>query len=373
MKFTLVGTFPPFRGGIAHFNVTLAKALSENHEVLAINFTTQYPQRLFPGKTQYEEDSQPLPFSNKTLLSSINPRSWSRTGQAIVEFSPDVIIFKYWLPFFAPAFSRVVRYVKKRITAQVLVICDNVIPHEKRPFDLQLTRYFFDVVDHFIVMSQAVERDLIKLYPQASYRYTPHPVYNLFGTPLKQEVAREQLGIKTGKVILFFGLIRAYKGLDILLKTTAELKGRLEDFTVVVAGECYENPEVYTSLVSSLSIGDVCDLRMRFIPNEEVKTYFSAADVVVLPYKSATQSGIVPIAYHFNCPVIVSNVGGLPEIVLHGEVGYVVKPSVADFRHAILQFYSEGKSKSFREEIKRYKKRFSWEAMVATIEEVVQR
>ncbi|MFQ6606604.1 MAG: glycosyltransferase [Fidelibacterota bacterium] len=372
MKYTLVGTFPPFRGGIAHFNVALAKALSEEHDVSAINFTTQYPQWLFPGKTQYEEDSGTLPFPNKTLLSSINPWSWVKTGRAIVESNPDVVIFKYWLPFFAPAFGRVVRYIKKRITPQILVICDNVIPHEKRPFDLQLTRYFFNVVDHFIVMSRTVEKDLLTLYPQASYRYTPHPLYNLFGAPLKKEIARERLGIKKEKMILFFGLIRAYKGLDTLLKAAAELKDRLKDFTVVVAGECYEDPSVYTSLVSALNIADVCDLRMRFIPDEEVKVYFSAADVVVLPYKSATQSGIVPIAYHFNCPVIVSNVGGLPEIVPHGKVGYVVRPTVEDFREAILKFYSEGRGALFREAIKGYKKRFSWAAMVSTIEGVTQ-
>ncbi|NOX48738.1 MAG: glycosyltransferase [Chlorobi bacterium] len=372
MKIVIVGTLPPFRGGIAHFNYTLAKYLSERHEVKGINFTTQYPNVLFPGKTQFEESTTDSEINQKRLLSSVNPLSWFKTASEIVNLNPDLIIFKYWMPFFAPAFGTVVKWVKRKTDVKILVICDNVIPHENRPFDNKLTRYFFNHVDHFIVMSEVVKKDLLSLYPRAHYSYAPHPVYNIFGDSIDTNKAREILGIKSEKVILYFGLIRKYKGLDLLIKAASVLRNKLENFTILIAGECYEDPGKYQALVKENELETVVDLKLQFIPDKEVAVYFSAADIVVLPYRSATQSGIVQIAYHFDRPVIVTNVGGLPEIVPQGDVGYVVEvndpEAIAD---ALTDFYRNNRYHQMVEKVREYKKRFSWEEFVKKIEELV--
>lgn len=360
MKIVIVGAFPPFRGGIANFNHTLAESLSTEHKVHALNFTTQYPDLLFPGKSQYNENKVPGDYPSERKLSSINPLTWSKTANRIIALRPDLIIIKYWMPYFAPAFTGVLKNVKRELNVKALVICDNIIPHEKRIWDDFLTKRFFNLVDHFLVMSRSVENDLLTLYPDASYVYTPHPLFDLFGSPVDNNTARKELGITEEKLLLYFGLIRPYKGLDILIKTAKILKEKMDNFRILAVGDCYEDQEIYRQLIKENDVADVFDLRTKFIPNEKVHIYFSAADLVVLPYKSATQSGVVPIAYHFNKPVVVSAVGGLKEIVENGKTGYVVQPTAEAMANGILTFFQHRDAIDFQGEILKFKSRFSW-------------
>ncbi len=360
MKIVIVGTFPPFRGGIAHFYATLARELSGEHEVQAVNFTTQYPGPLFPGKTQYEAQEPASGFPNRRLLSSINPVTWIRTAIWIRKQQPDLIIFKYWMPFFGPAFGYLARRFKKESKTRIVVVCDNIIPHESRWFDLPATKYFFNAVDRFIVMSKSVESDLLSLYPDAEYQRTHHPLYNIFGSPVDMDTARRHLSLKSDKIILFFGFVRGYKGLDVLIKSAARLEKELNDFQIVAAGDCYEDKAKYTDLVTECGVDDIVDLRLEFIPDQDVAHYFSAADVVVLPYKTATQSGIVPIAYHFNRPVIVTRVGGLPEIVKDGETGFLSGGEPDEIADSISKFYKKLSGIDFEANIESHKKRYSW-------------
>lgn len=361
MKIVFVGTFPPFRGGISNFYHTMAERLSKEHQVHAVNFTTQYPDLLFPGKSQFSETFTQISYQSERLLSSVNPLSWKKTANRIIELKPDLIIFKYWMPFFAPAFASVLKKAKKKLDTQALVVCDNIIPHEGRPLDTAMTKRFFDNVDHFMVMSKSVENDLLSLYPNANYVYSPHPLYDLFGKELEKETTRNELEINEEKLMLYFGLIRQYKGLDILIEAAKILKEKMTNFKILAVGDCYDDPKMYHDLIKENDVGDVFDLRTEFVPDDKVSTYFSAADVVVLPYKDATQSGVVPVAYHFNTPVVVSDVGGLMEIVENDRTGYVVQPNATDIAQGILTYYEKKDSIDFPKEIEKYKTRFSWE------------
>lgn len=372
MKISIVGTFPPFRGGIADLNSALFLNLSRQHDILPLNFTTQYPKLFFPGSTQLKKGPPAIKFQSERILSSINPLSWRKTAQRIIDYSPELLIFRYWMPFFAPAFASVLKRVKRKIDIKTLAICDNIVPHEKHFYDEFLTRQLLNKIDSFIVMSKSVENDLVERYPDAEYRYAPHPVYNIFYKRLPKEEARKQLGVQNDRVILNFGVIRRYKGLDILLNAVPKLKTELEDFTILIAGECYEDIEKYHQLIKSLQITDVVDLRTEFVPDDEVHFYFSAADVVVLPYRSATQSGIVPIAFNFDRPVIVTDVGGLPEIVVDGEVGFTVQCDSDAIAEAIIKFYNERLEQKFSQNISSHKQIISWENFVRKIEELAQ-
>jgi len=371
MRIVLVGPFPPFRGGIADLNVGLATNLTPHHQVFSVNFTTQYPSLVFPGDSQYKEDNFNLDIPSKRILSSINPFSWKKTSAYIVSLNPDLVIFRFWMPFFAPCFRSVAKKLKKKSNAKLLAICDNVKPHEARPFDVTLTKAFFKYIDRFLVLSHAVEKDLLNWIPNAKYRYTPHPYYNIFGDQLSKSEARKFLNIKSDNVILFFGLIREYKGLDILIRAIKILRNELDDFIVLVAGECYKNQEDYIQLINELGVSDYFRLNFRFVPDIELIEYFSAADVLALPYRSASQSGIVQIAYHFNLPVVVTNVGGLPEIVVDGVTGYLSEPNDISVAEALKKFFQKRLYFNFSRSVKEYKKRFSWETMRETIESLV--
>ena len=371
MKISIVGTFPPFRGGISDLNSALVQNLSSRHEIQALNFTTQYPKIFFPGTSQLKKGTPAVQLKSERVLSSINPCSWRKTANKVIEFNPDILIFRYWMPFFAPAFTSVVKRVKRNLDVKVLAICDNIIPHEKRLFDEMLTRRFFDHIDYFLVMSKSVENDLKEMYPESEYRYAPHPVYDIFRDRISKQEAQQKLNLDTKRVILNFGVIRKYKGLDILLNAIPRLKSELEDFTVLVAGECYEDLDMYKQLIRSLNISDIVDLRAEFIPDNEVHLYFSAADVVVLPYRSATQSGVVPIAFNFDRPVIVTDVGGLPEIVPDGEVGFTVPCDSEAVAGAILKFYNEDLEETFSGNVAHHKRLISWENFVEKIEEMI--
>ncbi len=370
MKITIVGTFPPFRGGIADLNAGLVQNLIKRHEVQALNFTTQYPKIFFPGTSQLKKGTPAVQLKSERILSSINPFSWWRTHRRIKEFSPDFLIFRYWMPFFGPSFASVAKRVKKVLDVKVLAICDNIVPHEKRLLDESLTRHFLDHVDCFLVMSKSVEDDLNEMYPKAVYRYAPHPVYDIFQESISKKEARQQLGLKTERVLLNFGMIRKYKGLDVLLNSIPRLKSELDDFTVLVVGECYEDLKKYHHLIKSLDISDVVDFRAEFVPDKDVHLYFSAADIVVLPYRSATQSGIVPIAFNFNRPVIVTDVGGLPEIVPDGEVGFTVPCNSEAVAEAVLKFYNRNLEQQFSLNVASHKRMISWESFVEVLEEL---
>ena len=371
MKIVLVGPFPPFRGGISDLNAALADHLSKRHEIHAINFTTQYPKVLFPGKTQFKKGDPAQEIDSIRCLSSINPFSWRKTAYKIIDIEPDLVLFRFWLPFFAPAFSGVAKKIRKYSDATIMVICDNIIPHEERLLDTRLTKRFFGFIDSFIVLSKKVENELLSFVPKAKYKYSPHPIYSIFNNTLSKEQAKAELKLATKKVLLFFGLIREYKGLDILINAMEKIKTELEDYTLLIVGECYENENKYTELIKKAGITDNVKCHYSFIPDNEVGKYFSAADVVVLPYKTASQSGIVQIAYHFDTPVIVSNVGGLPEIVDEGKTGYCVEPNSNAFAKAIKAFYENDNISEMNSNISEYKSQFSWDAMVKAIEKLV--
>ena len=371
MKIVLVGPFPPFRGGISDLNAALADHLSKRHEIHAINFTTQYPKVLFPGKTQFKKGDSAQEVDSIRCLSSINPFSWRKTAYKIIDIEPDLVLFRFWLPFFAPAFSGVAKKIRKYSDATIMVICDNIIPHEERLLDTRLTKRFFGFIDSFIVLSKKVENELLSFVPEAKYKYSPHPIYSIFNNTLSKEQAKAELKLATKKVLLFFGLIREYKGLDILINAMEKIKTELEDYTLLIVGECYENENKYTDLIKKAGITDNVKCHYSFIPDNEVGKYFSAADVVVLPYKTASQSGIVQIAYHFDTPVIVSNVGGLPEIVDEGKTGYCVEPNSNAFAKAIKAFYENDNISEMNSNISEYKSQFSWDAMVKAIEKLV--
>ena len=371
MKIVLVGPFPPFRGGISDLNAALADHLSKRHEIHAINFTTQYPKVLFPGKTQFKKGDSAQEVDSIRCLSSINPFSWRKTAYKIIDIDPDLVLFRFWLPFFAPAFSGVAKKIRKYSDATIMAICDNIIPHEERLLDTRLTKRFFGFIDSFIVLSKKVENELLSFIPEAKYKYSPHPIYSIFNNTLSKEQAKAELKLATKKVLLFFGLIREYKGLDILINAMEKIKTELEDYTLLIVGECYENENKYTELIKKAGITDNVKCHYSFIPDNEVGKYFSAADVVVLPYKTASQSGIVQIAYHFDTPVIVSNDGGLPEIVDEGKTGYCVEPNSNAFAKAIKAFYENDNISEMNSNISEYKSQFSWDAMVKAIEKLV--
>lgn len=371
MKITILSTAYPLRGGIAHFVGLLYNELSRNHDTNVITFKRQYPSFLFPGKTQLESNDSVEEIPSSVEVDSINPLNWISVGNSIKKDEPDLLIFKYWMPFFGPAFGTISKLVKKNGKTKILVICDNVIPHEKKPGDKLLTKYLFNSVNYFITMSKSVQADLFSLYPNAKEKLLFHPIYSNFGEPVSKEIAREKLNLKSEKILLFFGFIRDYKGLDVLLHAIKLIKDEI-DFTLVVAGEFYSNEEKYISLIQKLELEDRVKVFSDFIPTNEVKYYFSACDVVVLPYKSATQSGIVQIANNFDKPMISTNVGGLPEVIDSGKTGYLVeKENPKELSEAILKYYNENKEPEFVNNIKNNAAKYSWSEFVKGMMELV--
>ena len=370
-KLLLLGPAWPYRGGIAASNEQLAIALQkQGHEVEICTFRLQYPSLLFPGKSQYSET--PRPKGGVTIqraINSINPLNWFVQGKAIRKRGYDQLVVRYWTPFLAPALGTVCRRAK-RSGMRVTALVDNLIPHEQHFWDKPFTRHFVHSVDDFVVMSHQVREEIAAFCPEKPVRYSPHPVYDIYGAKIDRNEAAAQLQLDASlQWALFFGLIRAYKGLDWLIDAWAILKKRgvADGKKLLVAGEFYENEEKYRNQIAQLGLTDDVVIHNRFIPDNEVAAYFSLADLSVQPYKSATQSGITQIAYHFETPMIVTDVGGLAEIVPHGKVGYVAPPNPTAVADAIEKFYADGPIDRFAEAIRIEKQRFSWNALAQTV------
>ncbi len=366
MKVVILGPAHPLRGGLAAYNERLAREfIAMGHEVIIYTFSLQYPGFLFPGTTQYSDQPKPDDLNIKIKVNSINPFNWISVGNEIKKINADLLITRYWLPFMGPCLGTINRIARKNKKTKVISLLDNIIPHEKRPGDNVLTNYFVKSVDGFIAMSHAVLEDLNtfdKLKPRA---FNPHPVYDQFGDIVSKQEALQHLGLKTGfHYLLFFGFIRDYKGLDLLLNAMADEQIKNSEIKLIVAGEFYTDAKPYHDLINELGISDQVILKTDYIPDDEVRYYFCAADLVVQPYKHATQSGVTQICYHFNKPMLVTNVGGLPEIVPHDVVGYITTPDKSDIAKHIQEFFVKQKENIFTENIKTEKKRFSWPALV---------
>lgn len=368
MNFVLLSPAWPYRGGIAAFTERLAHQLQhEGHQVKLYTFTLQYPSFLFPGKTQYSEEPAPDDLSIERRLSSVNPLTWLSLGRLIRRERPDVLILAYWMPFMAPSMGMVARLAKGNRSTRVIALCHNLIPHEHRPGDTLLTRWLLGSVDGVMALSQSVCDDVHRFRPQMPTVASPHPVYDSFGPREDRAEACRHLGLDPERrYLLFFGLIRSYKGLDWLLEALAQSKAvRDEGYRLIVAGEFYSGEQQYREQAQTLGIDDRIEWHTHFIPDSEVRHYFSAADLVVQPYKTATQSGVTQIAYHFGCPMLVTRVGGLPEIVPHGKVGYVADPRPEAIAEAIDLFSAE--RPDFTEGLAQERQRYSWDEFSAKL------
>lgn len=364
MKVCLIGPAYPYRGGIAHFTTLLAREFSHDHDVLVVNFRRLYPSFLFPGKTQFDESGAPIDVPSERIIDSINPLTSIATARRIARFSPDLVIFQWWHPFFAVAFAVINFFLRRKWRCPVLYLCHNVLPHESSVVDRTLSRIGFAGADGFLVQSREdSERLRSILGPSLGGKRSavhPHPIYDVFRSgKIGREEARRTLGI-SGRVALFFGYIRPYKGVRVLLEAFAEAVKEI-DITLLIVGEFYEERQTYDALIDELGIGDHLMIVDRYVPNEEVETYFEAADLVVLPYLSATQSGIVQVAYAFDKPVIVTAVGGLPDVVADGKTGFVVPPGNSGaLSRAVVAFFQEDRGADMAAEVVAIKERFSW-------------
>lgn len=365
MRVVILGTAHPFRGGLAAFNERLATAfIEEGHEVEVVTFTLQYPNFLFPGESQKDDRPAPVGYKIHQKLNSVNPISYVTTGQFIKSLKPDLIIAKFWLPFMGPSLGTALRIAKKS-GAKVISIIDNIVPHESRIGDKVFAQYFSNTVDHFIVMSRAVEKQMesfVKKNQQVVFH--PHPIYDNFGEAVSKQEAIKYLDLDPKySYALFFGFIRDYKGLDLLLDAMALLPKEL-NVKLIVAGEFYGNKDKYMNQIEKLNISEKLVLKTDFIPNDQVKYFFSAADVVVQPYKTATQSGISQMAFHFQKPMIVTKVGGLPEIVPDGKAGYVVDTDSNAIAGAIQKFYSLNKEDEMVKQVAKLAEQYKWPALI---------
>lgn len=373
MKVVIIGPAYPLRGGLATYNERLARAFqAAGDEVRIVTFSLQYPDFLFPGQTQFSTEAGPADLAIEVSLNSVNPLSWLAVGRRLRRERPDLVIFRFWLPFMGPALGTVARLVRANGHTRVVAITDNVIPHEKRPGDGPLTRYFLSACDGFVTMSRSVLADLQGLgFRRQPALYRPHPLYDNFGPAKPKAEALAGLGLApTFRYVLFFGFIRAYKGLDILLEALADARVAALPVKLIIAGEFYEDAAPYEALIQKYQLESQLVRATDFIPNERVADYFSAADLVVQPYKNATQSGVSQVAYHFERPMLVTDVGGLAELIPAGVVGYVVPPTALAIADALVDFYANDREAAFAAGVRQEAKKFSWEVMVAALREV---
>jgi D-inositol-3-phosphate glycosyltransferase len=394
----IIGPAYPLRGGLATFDERLAREFQhQGDQVTIYTFSLQYPNFLFPGKTQYSDDPPPTDLDIKVVINSVNPFNWVKIGREIADLKPDIIVCRFWMPFMAPCFGTIHRYVKRNQHTKIVGLTDNVIPHEKHLgdkvfaiFSRPIIKYFLNSCHAYMVMSNSVEKDLRQFTDSQRIKCVEHPIYDTYGEKVSRDIALSTLQLPTselpttrnlksairnpqsaiGRYILFFGFIRAYKGLDILLEAMAMENVRKTGVKLIVAGEFYEDATRYQSIISEKKIAESVVLHTDYIATEKVKYYFGAADLIVQPYKTATQSGISLVAYHFEKPMVVSNVGGLPEIVPHGKAGYVVEPNPQAVANAIADFYEKERYDDFATTLAERKKEFSWAKVTETLRQL---
>ena len=366
-KVIIIGPAWPLRGGLASFNERLAREfLHLGFDTEVFTFSLQYPGFLFPGTTQYSSEPAPKDLTIHRCINSIQPLNWIRVGRRLRQLSPDLIVVRYWLPFMAPCLGTILRIARGNMKTRVVCIADNIIPHEKRLGDTLFTRYFVKYIDGFITMSDQVLQQL-RSFSRQPAEVVVHPLYDHFGAILPKSVARQQLKLPAEKkIVLFFGFIRAYKGLDLLLEAMADPAIKSADIHLLVAGEFYEDAAKYQSIIEREQLQNTVHLHTEFIADSEVKYYLSAADFVIQPYRQATQSGVTPLAYHFEKPMLVTNVGGLPDRVLHEKTGLITEPTVPALVKGLLDLYQWGEA-HFIPYIQAEKKQYSWEKLVNAI------
>lgn len=362
-KIIIVGPAFPLRGGIANFNEALARGLmKQGYDVEIISFSLQYPGFLFPGKSQFEEGRGPEDLKIFTWINSINPFNWFKVAKRIRKKKPELVIVRFWLPFMGPCLGTISRWIKRKGKTKVIAITDNVIPHEKRFGDKIFTRYFVKSCDGFVAMSRSVLEDLSQFTKSNKKRFSPHPIYDIFGDPVSLEESRKKLDLHhDDNLVMFFGFIRKYKGLDLLIKAFGENILKSSEIKLLVAGEFYEDKSPYLNLIKDLGLENRVILHDRYIPSEDVKYYFGASNLVAQTYRTATQSGVTQIAYHFDKPMLVTNVGGLGEIVPHNKGGYVTSQEPKEIANCIIDFFNNNRENEFTEVVKENKEKFSWD------------
>lgn len=375
-KVIIIGPAHPLRGGLASFDERLCRAfIQEGHDCSIFSFSLQYPSFLFPGTTQYSSEPAPKDIQIYSVINSVHPLNWWHNGNQIKNLKPDLVVVRFWLPFMGPALGTILRRVRKNKKTRIVAITDNIIPHEKRFGDKPFTKYFLEPCDGFITMSEKVMNDLRQFEKTKPALQVRHPLYDNFGAAITKSDARKALGIPADiALVLFFGFIRNYKGLDILFRAIKILKDKnfrpqQGEFRVLVAGEYYEDAAKYNTLINELGIRDWLILKTDFIADSEVKNYLCASDLVIQPYRNATQSGVTPLAYHFEKPMIVTNVGSLPDLVPHEKSGLVSLPDPNSLAAAIERFYQLGEE-FFLPHLREEKKKYSWNQLVNAIESV---
>jgi len=361
MKIGIIGPAWPLRGGLADFDERFAHELQTlGHEVVIYSYSLQYPSFLFPGKTQFTDAPAPANLTIHTIINSVNPLNWIAVGNRIKKERPDLLIVRYWLPFMGPSLGTILRRAKRNKHTKVLTLADNILPHEKRIGDAQFTNYFMKPVDAFATMSESVMEQLKQLTSKPSIR-AHHPLYDNYGEGIPRDEALQKLKLPAEKkYLLFFGFIRKYKGLDLLLEALADERLNTSDIQLIIAGEYYGDREFYEQIIAEKQLQNRVHLFTDFIPNNEVPVYFSAADVVMLPYRSATNSGITQVAYYFEKPMISTNVGGLPDAVPHGKVGLVCAPEPVAIASAIIDFFKPNSLPDLATSLKIEKEKYSW-------------
>ncbi|MEP7265459.1 MAG: glycosyltransferase [Bacteroidota bacterium] len=368
----VIGPAYPLRGGIAAYTQRLAQEfVKQNYQTTVYTFSLQYPSFLFPGKTQFSSDQPPADLSIKVAINSINPFNWIKIGKEIRKLNPQLVIFNYWLPLMAPCYGTIARIIRKNKTTACLAVIHNMIPHEKRMGDKPFSKYFIQSCSGYVTMTKQVDKDLEVFTSSQNKLIVPHPVYDTYGNSVSKVEASKYLNVDAAdKYLLFFGLVRRYKGLDILLHALADERVRKLNIRLLVAGEFYEERSYYDDLIQNLDIYNKVVIKSDFIPDEEVKYYFSIADLIILPYRNATQSGVSSLAIHFDKPMIVSNFGGLPDTVVNGETGFVTEADAISIADAIVTYYTKVDQEAMKKQVEKEKQKYSWLNVVNALEQL---
>lgn len=365
MKIIILGTAWPYRGGLATFNERLARQfMSEGHEIEVWTFTLQYPSFLFPGKTQYTNEPAPRDLVIRRELNSCNPFNWIRVGKAVRKAAPDLLICCYWMSFFAPSYGLVSKMAQRNGKTKCVALVHNMIPHEPSILDKLFAPYFVKRQNGFVALSESVVKDIEAISHQHSAVSSPHPIYDHYGERMTKEEACKALGLDAQKdYMLFFGLVRAYKGLDLLLDAFGKVKESLPNLQLIIAGEFYEDEDKYRTQITDLGLTERVIIRNEFVPDGDLRKYFGAADLIVQPYKTATQSGVTQVAFHFEKPMLVTNVGGLGEIVHDHKMGYACAPNAEDIAEDLMDYYQNKRQEAYTAYLQKEKTKYAWSNM----------